>query len=238
MKYYYINLDSAVERREQLEYEFTNNNINDFIRVEALPYSNYILPYMGEKLKNAKEQSCHRSHIKAINEFITNSTDDYAIICEDDLVFEYSKYWRCTPDELIKKAPADTGIIQLAIIYTPIYKQDNAWHKQPDFFKWGTIPHVGSCLAYIITRKCGIEMLKYYESLTNRILSTADSPSGIYGNVNNNTSFTAYTYKYPIFTYRDNNNSQLENCLNNQEASKRQVTGFLIKEYRKINKYK
>lgn len=234
MKYYYINLKTATERREHLENEFINNNIDKFIRVDAIPYSNYIK--LNCSLKNAKETACHRSHIKAINEFITNSTDDYAIICEDDLVFEYSKYWRCTPDELIKKAPSDTGIIQLAIIYAPIYKQDNPWHKQLDFFKWGTIPHVGSCLAYIITRKCGIKLLKYYETLTNKILATADSLLGIYGNVNINTNFIAYTYKYPMFTYRDNNNSQLENCLNNQEASKRQVTGFLVKEYQKINK--
>ena len=210
MKYYYINLNTATERREQLEIEFTNNNIDEFIRVDALPYSNYIT--INGSLKNAKETACHRSHIKAINEFITNSTDDYAIICEDDLVFEYSKYWRCTPDELIKKAPSDTGIIQLAVIYAQIYKQDNPWHKQPDFFNWEAIPHVGSCLAYIITRKCGIELLKYYETLTNKmIIAPADSKLGIYGNVNINTNYIAYTYKYPMFTYRDNNNSQLDN---------------------------
>jgi len=233
MKYYYINLKTATERREQLETEFTNNNVDEFIRVDALPYSNYT--NMGGCLKNAKETACHRSHLKAISEFITNTTDDYAIICEDDLVFEYSKYWRCTPDELIKKAPSDTGIIQLAVIYTPIYKPDNPWHEQPDFFKWGTIPSVGSCLAYIITRKCGIEILKHFETITNKIIPTSDGKLGIYGNVNIHTSYTAYTYKYPMFTYRDINDSQLDNCLNNQEASKRQVTGFLVKEQRKLN---
>ena len=233
MKYFYINLESAVERSEHLKEEFTNNNVNEFIRVDAIPYSNYT--NMGGCLKNAKETACHRSHLKAISEFINNSTDDYAIICEDDLVFEYTKYWRCTPDELIKKAPSDMGIIQLAIIYTPIYKPDNPWHEQPDFFKWGTIPSVGSCLAYIISRKCGIDLLKYFETYTNKILPPADGKLGIYGNVNIHTGYTSYTYKYPMFTYRDDNNSQLDNCLNNQEASKRQVTGFLVKELRKIN---
>ena len=233
MKYYYINLETATERREQLEDEFKNNNIDEFIRVEAIHYSNYT--GAGSSLKNAKETACHRSHMKAIYKFITNSTDDYAMICEDDLVFEYSKYWRGTPDDLIKKAPSDMGIIQLAIIYAPIYKQDNPWHEQPDFFKWGTIPSVGSCLAYIISRQCGIEMLKHFETITNKILPTADGKLGIYGNANINTSYTAYTYKYPMFTYRDNNDSQLDNCLNNQKASKRQVTGFLVKELRKVN---
>ena len=233
MEYYYINLETATERREQLKDEFTNNNVNEFIRVDAIPYSNYT--NMGGSLKNAKETACHRSHLKAISEFINNSTDDYAIICEDDLVFEYSKYWRFTPDELIKKTPSDMGIIQLAIIYTPIHKQDNPWHKQPDFFKWGTIPNVGSCLAYIITRTCGVELLQYFQTLTNKILPPADSIFGIYGNVNINTNYISYTYKYPMFTYRDNNNTQLDNCLNNQKASKRIVTEFLVKELRKIN---
>ena len=31
MKYYYINLENANDRREQLESEFKNNNINEFI---------------------------------------------------------------------------------------------------------------------------------------------------------------------------------------------------------------
>ena len=66
---------------------------------------------MGGSLKNAKETACYRSHMKAISEFITNSTDDYAIICENDLVFEYSKDWRCTPNELIKKAPSEVNYL-------------------------------------------------------------------------------------------------------------------------------
>ena len=78
-------------------------------------------------------------------------------------------------------------------------------------------------------------MLKHFETITNKILPTADGKLGIYGNANINTSYTAYTYKYPMFTYRDNNDSQLDNCLNNQKASKRQVTGFLVKELRKVN---
>lgn len=110
MKYYYINLETATERREQLVNEFTNNNIGEFIRVDALPYSNYT--NVGGRLKNAKETACHRSHLKAISEFINNSTDDYAIICEDDLVFEYSKFWRCTPDDLIKR------LRQIQVLYS------------------------------------------------------------------------------------------------------------------------
>lgn len=225
MKYYYINLDEATERRQQIEAEFNKSNTDDFIRVEAIHYNNYI-----GSLKNTKETACIKSHLKAISEFINNSTDDYAIICEDDLVFEYQKYWKCTPDELIKNAPTDTGVIQLAVIYALIYKEDNPWHEQPDFFKWGTIPHVGSCLAYIITRNCGIELLKHFETITTQIFPPADSNLGIYGATNKNTNYTAYTYKYPMFTYRNNNDTQLDNCLLNQEASKRQVTGYLIKQ--------
>lgn len=85
-------------------------------------------------------------------------------------------------------------------------------------------------MGYIITRKCAIELLDYYDSqhiLENTLLVTPDEPNGIYYNVNNHTPFIAYTYKFPMFTYRDNNDSQLGNCLHNQTASKRHVTSFL-----------
>lgn len=119
------------------------------------------------------------------------------------------------------------------MIYAAI-SRSGTWEKQSTFFKWGTIPHVGSCLAYIITRKCAIELITYFETITNTILPPTDSPRGIYGNVNDHTQYTAYTYKYPMFTYRDNNDTQLGNCLNNQEASKRQVKNFISREFNNI----
>jgi len=228
MKYYYINLDSAIERRVQIEKQFTDNNV-EFQRVEAILYDEN-----NKNTKLAREIACHKSHIKAIYEFVNNSNDEYAVICEDDLTFEYKKYWRYNNlEEVINMSPNDMGIIQLCIIYARINKPEVSWKLQPDFIKWGTIHGVGSCLSYIITRKCAIELLKYYcnggSNINDIIISTTSdcSNGGVYINVNKFTDFTSYTYKYPMFTYRDNNDTQLGNCLNNQESSKRQVRYFL-----------
>ena len=227
MKYFYINLDNANERRSHIETEFMRHSCK-FYRVEAIHFTEFMPKNETlNSLKNAKETACHKSHMKAIKEFI-DSNDEYGVICEDDLTYDYKPYWKCDPEELIKQMPTDTGVIQLCVIYSAI-NRDRIWHEQPTFFKWGTIPHVGSCLAYIITRKCAIELYNYFESLPkqNSILPPADSTRGIYGNVNTHTNYVTYTYKYPMFTYRDNNDTQLGNCLNNQESSKRQVHYFL-----------
>ena len=88
MKYYYINLENDANRREQIESQFKENNVL-FHRVDAFLYNNN--EHRTEKI--AKENACCRSHIKAIFEFIMNSNDDYALICEDDLSFELKKYW-------------------------------------------------------------------------------------------------------------------------------------------------
>jgi len=229
MKYYYINLENALDRRTQIELQFQQNDIS-FNRVEAFLYNNNNNHI--KTIKGNKENACIRSHIKAIFEFIMNSNDEYAIICEDDLTFELKKYWRCTPDEVVKNAPVDYGIIQLAIIFARINKSKDIWNNLNTYFKWGGVRDVGSCLAYVINRKCAIEVLNFYLKHSNnvyngQIFATADSENGIYGIVNKYTNFTAYTYKYPMFIYPDNNNTQLDNCLNNQKASKRQVISYL-----------
>ena len=226
MKYYYINLENAKKRRENIEKQFKENNAS-FHRVEAFLYND--INHGNEKI--AKENACCRSHIKAIYEFVMNSCDDYGIICEDDLTFELKKYWKLTPEEVEKNAPKDYGIIQLAVIFCNITNPRLKWSEQPEYFKWGTIPSVGSCLAYIINRKCAIELLNYYlnhNHFSNQaIFGAADSGGGIYGKTNKHTKFTAYTYKYPMFTYPNDNDTQLGNCQNNQQASKRQVINYL-----------
>ena len=245
MKFWYINLDNASERKEHIESEFKKHSY-EYRRVEAIHYTTFEALVL-HSLKNAREAACHNSHVKAIKEFI-NSNDKYGIICEDYLSFDYKQYWKCNLEDLIKQMPKDTGIVQLCSIYSRInIDEDKIWHKQPHFFKWGTIPNVGSCAAYIITRECAIELYDYYNFKIDKnrsnsvsirenssfsikencIIPPADSSNGIYGNVNNYTNYIAYTYKYPMFTYRDNNDSQLGNCLNGQESSKRQIMYYL-----------
>mgnify|MGYP001427890508 CR=1 FL=1 len=224
MKYFVINLEKAIERRQKYEKEFIDND-SEFHRVDAFLYN----PKDYHNLKNCKEHACHKSHIKAIFEFVMNCRDDYAIICEDDITFDFKKYWRFDINDIMKIAPKDTGIIQLAVIYTKIDLNPD-WEAKNDFFVWGSIPSVGSCMAYLITRKCAVELLKYYLNLDSKKfkqIGPSDGRFGLYYNVTNFTHFKTYTYKYPMFVYQKENDTQLDNEQNNQIASRRHVEHYL-----------
>tara|TARA_Y100000389_G_scaffold84558_1_gene81217 strand:- start:7315 stop:8004 length:690 start_codon:yes stop_codon:yes gene_type:complete len=229
MKYFFINLEDAVERKEKCENEFHNNNVEG-VRVRAVECKPSDFP---SSIKNAKENACFRSHIKAMRQFVNTTDDEYAMICEDDITFDFKKYWRCEPDELLKIAPNDTGIIQLCVIYTRI-DLNPEWGEQEDFFRWGEIPSVGSCLAYIITRRCAVQLLDYYDSLENlKRIGSTDSKVGIYSNATRFTDTVAYTYKYPMFVYPMENDTQIGNCKNNQQASRRHVEHYLKINFQK-----
>ena len=158
-----------------------------------------------------------------------DTSEDYAVICEDDITFDFKKYWRQPVEDMLKIAPKDTGIIQLAVIYTRI-DINPEWDTQKDFFVWGTIPSVGSCLAYMITRNCAIELLKYYLNLNKRQfkqIGPSDGKYGLYHNVTTHTQYKTYTYKYPMFVYHKENDTQIGNEQNNQIASRRHVEHYL-----------
>ena len=219
MKYFWINLDKAVTRRNNMLLTFKQNNITDHYRVNA---------YLAKsQFKGDKENACTRSHIQALFHFVFETNDEYALICEDDLTFELKKYWRTDVDDVVKNAPNDWGIIQLATIIQNI--EDKFGHRDL-YFKWKD-QKSSSCLAYVIKRGAAIELLQYYlnQNDVNK-LSTADSFSGgIYQKLDIYTKYSSYTYKYPMFIYPDNNDTQLDNGLDLHIASKRGVLNYLNK---------
>ena len=219
MKYFWINLENAVSRRINLLKEFADNNITEHYRVNAY--------HSVDDTKRAKESACCRSHLQALTHFLLNTNDKYALICEDDLTFELKKYWKQSVEDVVKNAPSDWGIIQLATIIQNIEKKFG--HREL-YFKWGD-QKSSSCLAWVIHRKCAIKLLNTYIS-SNNIFSAATPDcwsSGIYQRVDKYTEFTSYTYKYPMFIYPDDNDSQLDNSLDLHKASKRQLLQYLEK---------
>lgn len=84
-KVFYINMEKSVDRRNYLENQFKNLGIKNYSRVEA-----YVAPSVQNKLEVHK--LIYRSHIKAIRDFIQTGAD-WAIICEDDISFDYCKLW-------------------------------------------------------------------------------------------------------------------------------------------------
>lgn len=215
MKYFWINLEKAERRRNNLLRQFEDNNIEHY-RVNA-----YLSPNDN---KSSKESACIRSHIQAIFHFVLDTHDEYALICEDDLTFEFKQYWISSVEDVVKNAPSDWGVLQLATILQNI---ELKFADKDLYFKWKDMK-TSSCLAYVIRRDCAIELLKLY--LNTNVIPKADCFfGGIYPRVDEFTKYFTYTYKYPMFIYPDDNDSQLDNMLCLHEASKRQTILYLKK---------
>ena len=219
MKYYWINLENADIRRNNILKDFSDNNITNHYRVNAYP--------SPIKHKRHYENACCRSHIQAMTHFLLDTNDEYGLICEDDLTFELKKYWKSNVEDVVKNAPSDWGIIQLATIIQNI---EPKFKDKDIYFKWGD-QKSSSCLAWVIHRKCAIKLLNNY--LKEKNIYQFPPPdcfvSGIYQRVDKYTEYTSYTFKYPMFVYPDNNDSQLDNSLDLHKACKRQLIQYLEK---------
>lgn len=201
--FYWINLDKAVERRNNMIQLFNKHNIKN-VRIDAI---------LGGPTESKKAIACTSSHIKAIKTFL--KSDDYVgIICEDDLTMEYKKYWRCDLDKVINNAPKDWDIIQLALIgnfFTFHMILSNAQNDYIHYHPWSS-----STLCYIINRKGALKIIKNNNPPTNC------AEDYIYRNVN------TYTFKYPMFTYPTDNDSTIHpNHLSFHVSSKNKITNYL-----------
>lgn len=158
-----------------------------------------------------KEKGCTLSHIKAIKTFY-NSNEEIGIICEDDLSMDYRKYWRKNLEDVVICAPKDWEIIQLALIINPfslisIKKMKNLYTRYVDGY--------ASSLCYVINRTGAfniINNIKPYCHTENSLFLTVKT----------------YTYKFPMFTYPDINNSLIHpGHLYFHKLSKNWVTNYL-----------
>jgi len=218
MKYFWINLDSALHRREMIEKEFTDNNI-EHTRVIAYQSPN--------KTKIGYENACTRSHIQAIMHYLLTTNDEYALICEDDTTFELKPLWKNSVEYIVDNAPNNWGIIQLATILQGI---ESKFSDKELYFKYSE-QKTSSTLAYVIKRQCAIKLINLYLK-NNDIYKTPPLDAfngGIYDNVDKYTEYTTYTYKYPMFIYPDDNDSSIGNSLDLHITSKRQLLKYLHK---------
>ena len=124
-------------------------------------------------------------------------------------------------------APQDWGIIQLATILQGFEQKTKDMNT---YFPWNS-QKSSSCLAWVIHRKCAVNLLNTYLNAKNiYTFATPDCwSSGIYIRVDRDTKYTSYTYKYPMFIYPDNNDSQLDNFLPLHIANKRDLLKYMKK---------
>jgi len=176
MKYFWINVDSSIKRKEFMEKQFSNLNIEN-IRISAITPNDFdnVLeqkePYfcgnpecLKEKKLNCKyEYACTCSHIKAMQE-ILKYDDDYFIIMEDDIVIPF----KIDYDKLISDIPSDTEILQMLILYSPSLEvlYNNCYKNNIRFIKYQPIlPSTGM---YMISKKGAKRLVDLYVNKNNK----------------------------------------------------------------------
>ncbi len=198
---YWINLDRSKDRRNNMLNILKDINI-PAERISAVDgknitdeelYSNYSY----ETLTRTRiEYSCLLSHLKTIQTF-AKSEKQIALILEDDLSLEYVHLWDKKISEIIKEAPEDWDIIQLNYV---------TYAKLTEDYSLNDKGHYSCCGSYLINKKGANKLLDLiykdnkFVLLPNRI-HTADNY--IYPLVK------TYTYKYPYFTYPNENTSTI-----------------------------
>lgn len=221
---YYINLAKSVDRRKRMETmfkdpAFSGIPIHRYNAVDGYATDGTVDNMMDIKQRTItnKEYACTLSHFECIRLF-SETDDPVALIMEDDMTLEYKKYWSKTIQTVIDNAPYDWEIIQLCYIIGNQFPRQTytATHKN-GFLVWSTG-------AYIIKNASAKRMMneiyipdkKRYRLDPNHN-HVADSIVFEY--------CISYTYKFPYFVYKNNNDSTLHNDhLPGHEMSKIRVT--------------
>jgi GR25 family glycosyltransferase involved in LPS biosynthesis len=230
---YWINLNSAIERKKHMKHVLTAFENIPKVRISATDgntlkvRNKFILPLVpvtnnvNLRITN-KEYACLLSHLETIRQF-SKSDYNYALILEDDASLDVMKYWHTSFDNVIKNAPSDWEIIKLF----SFENSNSTLYKKIEFpcFNKKTPKCSTSTMAYIINKKSAIKIIRElwngekYE-LPN-ILHIADY--FLY------MMLTSYDYKYPFFIPRKNNDSnvQLKYKQKNNNITRRKIINFL-----------
>ena len=116
---YWINLDGKEDRRIRTEqmlsyWEVANTRISAYDgRDDDL--SDIVYGKYPDNMTSG-EIGCVTSHLKAIQYWMENSDDEYAIMMEDDCDMDSVKHWPFTWKEWFRWAPAAWDILQIAVI--------------------------------------------------------------------------------------------------------------------------
>ena len=154
---YYINLDERKEKRVYMDNLLTKHNIQGS-RICAtnghLENSNLLNKHViMSRLKNT-EIACTISHLRAIQEWLTTSDTETALICEDDLSFDTVEYWSFTWKDVMDRLPYYWDIFQCCITYHPLHPPTISLHvhQTTDF----------SCVCYLINRRYAEKLMSLY----------------------------------------------------------------------------
>ena len=202
----WLNLDSSYERRNNMKEILSNFHVKNmrFKSIDGYLENNVNSKYFNLQNSNAqypefynKEYAILASHLNAL-EYYKNSNDiikkyGYALICEDDLSLDFTQYWDKDIKTIIDDAPHDWEIIMLAYFSVNL--------NRPSLYtKWN---NEWSALAYLVNHKAlyKLDGLKKDGKWLCKEGDLMVSDNYIF------SKFNTYVYKYPYFTFPDDNDS-------------------------------
>lgn len=221
---YWVNLDRSHERRELMEtvfsdpvFENTPNQRFPAIDGKTVDVFSYFEPSEKETPRlNNVEYACLISHLEVIRTF---SESDYAValIMEDDMTLEFKDYWKKPINDIIEEAPTDWEVIQLCYIGQPAVELYDAWR-----FSTG---------AYIINKKGAAKLMELKEKGTTYDLKQHPNAPYLHADSFIFSYLKTYCYKYPMFIYKDDNDSLLHPTdIDSHKESKQRI----VKMYENI----
>jgi GR25 family glycosyltransferase involved in LPS biosynthesis len=199
---YWINLDRSPERRIEMEKIFKNPEFKKIKnrRFPAIDGKNMdVFTYVeSEHKENPKmsntEYACLISHLETVRTF-SESGHKVALIMEDDMTLDLKPYWTKSIQEIMDEAPEDWEVIQLC--YISVNGVDNLYDG-----------YHSSTGAYLINQKGAKKLLeirekerKIYQINKHTTAPYLHADFFIY------SYLKTYCYKYPMFVYKDNNDS-------------------------------
>jgi hypothetical protein len=122
------------------------------------------------------------------------------LICEDDLSLDFIQYWKKPISEIISNAPCDWDIIMLGYFSLKLeYEEYSKWNNE-----W-------SAIAYLVNKnniKDQFNQLKVFDDNNNFKWKCNEYDLMVSDNYIF-SKFNTYVYKYPYFTFPNNNDSTL-----------------------------
>jgi len=193
-KIFWINMDTSLNRRKNMinlldkinkpneRIKAIDGSLMNNIRDKYFEYSDVITN------NSNNEYAVIVSHLKTL-ERITFEEGDYFLICEDDICFDFIRYWKKPLKDILEQAPRDWEILMLGYFslntkfYIPYRKWNNDW----------------SAMSYVI-KKSALRKFNFQEKfpLFNDV------------NVADNylfRTFSTYVYQFPFFTISNTNSS-------------------------------
>jgi len=223
---YWINLDRATERRQRMEEMLKDDALSEVKKILRVSASDGKNPGMFDEVENAVTTDpglygCVLSHMRCMK-MLAESTDEIALILEDDATLEYKPYWKERVSEMLSQAPPDWEIIQLGIILGS--GKEFPPNKK---FERTIAGEVWSTIAYLVNNKGAKRFMdKHYRDgkfVLDKVQEVISHSADIY--LPNN--MVEYYYERPYFTYPLENYSYIGDGVSHHIEPKRIVDKVL-----------